>query len=327
MLILSNAFLRKESLKDPYNAGGGVHSDVLISEYLKHVRIITEIASRWLIVSPFSCKNCQSEIDAIRYSCPKCDTVHRNSVYSERISLLKTVGNIYVKPAGSIDELSNLKWTYKLTESDMKDYLNSLAPQVGELQSDYRRRLLREYGENCAISYLIQSDMNIYFKDICMSCGSKFEPYNLYCPSCGKKKEVLALGVLLNNDSPVEGAFSRRYAYFSHEVKSICRDKGGDVQFADEGVVSCPNCSNYFHYLTQDFVDTQKCPHCGTQFMFDAEKRNVGGYCGHDCLHCREEIIDVNEGIVADYTDNYYTEYYCSLGHSLSRGKFCKDYE
>lgn len=53
----------------------------------------------------------------------------------------------------------------------------------------------------------------------------------------------------------------------------------------------------------------------------------TGGYCSSSCRHYREEIIDPEDGIVADYTSNSYSEYYCSLGHSLYDGHYCNDYE
>ena len=49
--------------------------------------------------------------------------------------------------------------------------------------------------------------------------------------------------------------------------------------------------------------------------------------CDIDCYYCFEEIIDPEEGIVGGYTDNSYSEYHCSLGHSIFWGRYCKDYE
>lgn len=52
-----------------------------------------------------------------------------------------------------------------------------------------------------------------------------------------------------------------------------------------------------------------------------------GGYCGSSCRHYHEEII-TNHGISADYTDDMCgVDYFCSLGHSVAEGYFCKDYE
>lgn len=52
-----------------------------------------------------------------------------------------------------------------------------------------------------------------------------------------------------------------------------------------------------------------------------------GGYCDLNCRHCYEEFMDEWGGIVGDFDSEGYVEYYCYLGHPLSFGSFCKDYE
>lgn len=52
-----------------------------------------------------------------------------------------------------------------------------------------------------------------------------------------------------------------------------------------------------------------------------------GGHCDFKCRHCYEEFLDSGGGIVGDFDSEGYTEYYCHLGHSLSFGSFCEDYE
>ncbi|WP_458405222.1 zinc-ribbon domain-containing protein [Methanobrevibacter sp.] len=52
-----------------------------------------------------------------------------------------------------------------------------------------------------------------------------------------------------------------------------------------------------------------------------------GGYCDLNCIHCREEFLDSEGAIVGDFTSEGIVEYYCNLGHSISYGSFCKDYE
>ena len=52
-----------------------------------------------------------------------------------------------------------------------------------------------------------------------------------------------------------------------------------------------------------------------------------GGYCSSSCRYHYEEII-TPQGVSVDYTDDMYgVDYCCSLGHSVSYGSFCKDYE
>jgi len=52
-----------------------------------------------------------------------------------------------------------------------------------------------------------------------------------------------------------------------------------------------------------------------------------GGYCSPNCRHYYEEYFDVHGGIVGDIDVEGYVEYYCHLGHTLSPGSYCQDYE
>ena len=52
-----------------------------------------------------------------------------------------------------------------------------------------------------------------------------------------------------------------------------------------------------------------------------------GNYCSLNCRHCYEEFFDGGGGIVGDFDGEGYVEYSCLLGHPLSFGSFCKDYE
>ena len=52
-----------------------------------------------------------------------------------------------------------------------------------------------------------------------------------------------------------------------------------------------------------------------------------GGYCSSSCIYYYEEII-TQHGISADYTEDLCgVDHCCSLGHCVSEGSFCKDYE
>ena len=268
-LLLDSDFLEKELVRTPHQTDGEVHTEVLRSQYLIHDNIIFEICSRWCIVSPSNCISCKSEIDPFENACPKCGIVHYGH-HDERVSELKSIRDNYCESERSVHELGKLKWTYKLSGIDADDYFNSLAPMIGESQLKYRQRLFREYGENCFIFYLIENEWNIYFEDACIYCGAKFEKYRLDCPSCGRQKSVPALSVLYNDDHVETESFAGQFDDFSRNVRDICMENGGDASYIDDGIAGCPGCSNYFHYLTSDFMDTQKCPHCGAHFSFTA---------------------------------------------------------
>ncbi|MBQ6511321.1 zinc ribbon domain-containing protein [Methanobrevibacter sp.] len=52
-----------------------------------------------------------------------------------------------------------------------------------------------------------------------------------------------------------------------------------------------------------------------------------GGYCNYNCKHFYEEFLDSGGMIVGDFDSEGVVDYYCTLGHSVAIGKFCKDYE
>ena len=268
--FLDTDILKSELLKDPYAVNGKVSADLLMSEFSKHNMIINEIAARWWIVSPDTCKSCGAKLHPMDVKCVKCDIAHYVGEYQNKILELKTVRDNYVESERNIEELSSLKWTYRLTDPDVIYYLNSLAPTAGESQLEYRQRLFREWIENSFIIYLLKVEWNIYFPDICMNCGTEFEKHNPECPSCGMQKNVPALSVLLSNEYVITEAFPRQFDDFTSNVAEICGDNGGDINYIDNGVVQCPKCSSYFHYLTPEFINTQDCPHCGVHFNFTA---------------------------------------------------------
>lgn len=53
---------------------------------------------------------------------------------------------------------------------------------------------------------------------------------------------------------------------------------------------------------------------------------DYGGYCSLRCRHCYEEYLDSMGGIVGDFDAGGSYEYYCTLGHHVSFGRFCEDY-
>ena len=56
-------------------------------------------------------------------------------------------------------------------------------------------------------------------------------------------------------------------------------------------------------------------------------KIHGGGYCSLDCSHCYEEFLDSHGAIVGDFDSEGFVEYYCGLGHTVSFGSYCEDYE
>ena len=266
-LLLNTKFLKAELQKEPYQRNGKIYAKTLQSKLFEQVKIIREINTRWWIVSASTCKSCKSEINPFKEACPNCGIAHNHNIY-DRINELRA-GETYIETKRG-HELSNLKWNYKLSESDLEEYIKSLAPMPEESQLQYRQRLFKEYRENSAILYLIKSEWNIYFEEYCMNCGCELEQYALYCPQCNTRKEVTALTAIFDNNCVTE-AFPGQYHAFCQNMELLCTDNGGDVISSHTGVVGCPNCSNYFNYLNPEFVESHLCPHCGTHFEIIAE--------------------------------------------------------
>ena len=52
-----------------------------------------------------------------------------------------------------------------------------------------------------------------------------------------------------------------------------------------------------------------------------------GGYCGLGCRYCYEEYFDRRGAVIGDLDNEGYVEYNCQLGHTVSEGRFCPDFE
>ena len=52
-----------------------------------------------------------------------------------------------------------------------------------------------------------------------------------------------------------------------------------------------------------------------------------GGYCGYTCIHFIEEYISSDGEIDYDFTGSEIIDYYCTLGHYVAYGSFCKYHE
>lgn len=48
------------------------------------------------------------------------------------------------------------------------------------------------------------------------------------------------------------------------------------------------------------------------------------GYCDLNCIPCYEEFLDGDGVIVGNFTMGQIVEYYCTLGHPIVFGSFCK---
>ena len=115
---------------------------------LKADESISEILSRWKIVSPHYCINCFNVIEADEYSCTRC------GFGLDDLKRVDAIKNNYILP---IFDRMDLKMTYKYGDR----YISSLAPAIGESQLEYRERLKVEFEANILIQDKINNKVKI----------------------------------------------------------------------------------------------------------------------------------------------------------------------
>lgn len=232
-----NKRLKRGIGKNPlsYIGSGAYTIPNLQSEDLKIDKYLSEICSRWKIVSPNCCINCLGIIKPDEYSCTKCGS--RFLADKLRVESIRTKGK-YIKPNFHDVEL---KWVPKSREN----YLDSLAPAIGESQFEYRERLKWEFAENNYIKISISNAID-----------------------------------------NIRRAEERRKQEEERKRQAEERRKQEEEYIRKYG----------------------------------------GGYCSLSCGYCYEEFLDSMGGVVGDFDDGGYVEYYCKLGHIVSFGSFCKDY-
>jgi hypothetical protein len=247
---------------------GGVE-DKLRRDVLRMDKYLSEIASRWKIVSPNYCLSCLGIMRSDDYSCAKCGFFSGDK---KRVKHLRKTLNNYSKPVFDIPEL---KWTSIYSEH----FLGCLAPSIGESQFEYRERLKWEFAEVSYHKMKMQNALDAIERrkkkrnaksSSTSSKKVRSEPAGQGSSSSKKVRHDEPKHVVDDGKDVVSENFPCQFQDFSRNVKDICRDNGGDISRFEDGIVGCPRCSNYFHYLSKKFIDTHKCPHCGLHFNITA---------------------------------------------------------
>lgn len=224
---------------------------------------------------------------------------------------------------------------HKLRNISVSKRIKSLKPKPGdagytcglhELQSldSKADKALRE----------IRSRWKVVSPHYCINCLGIIEPDGYSCPKCGLRFE--------GDKQRVEQLKSENsYAAPAFDVPDLKLS----IRFTDHYLSSfAPSIGEsqleYRERLKWEFAETniyknnlkiaigRKCtPKPVVESPRPQRKASRGGYCDIRCRHCYEELLDSDGGIAGDYVDGGMYEYYCSLGHPLSYGSFCKDYE
>ncbi|MBR4448214.1 zinc ribbon domain-containing protein [Methanobrevibacter sp.] len=147
----------------------------------------------------------------------------------------------------------------------------------------------------------------------CTKCGNKIRKEDNFCTNCGNK--ITQSDVTQNNHSS-------RSAPDSIEKEEKKKSKIDDEIFKSEEIkpeIRKNNIAPKVRPIREKEKISKK---------IEANERTYGGYCGFNCKHYYEEIIDGDGGVTADYEEDMCgVFYYCNLDHSLVEGRFCEDYE
>ena len=132
------------------------HSDATVEQLKSYDmlmdRNLEEIASRWKIVSPDYCINCLGITKPDDSYCIKCGFGLLGD--KKRVELVQTEKDNYTDPPFGIEDM---KWTSKFSD----DYIDSLAPSIGESQFEYRERLKWAFAENIDYKNRIKQEMDM----------------------------------------------------------------------------------------------------------------------------------------------------------------------
>ena len=202
-----------------YEKGGGIKN--LLSLDLKLKKSLSEINSRWKIVSPHYCINCLGIIKPHGYSCPKCGFDFTED--KKRAEYLQNTKNNYAEP---VFDMVNLKFAFNFSDH----YLGSLAPSIGESQLEYRERLKWEFAENTIVKNNIKKEMDRLrdFKPVTKPNPSRRKSGNggycdLSCIHCCEE--------FLNSSGAIvgdfdDGGYFEYYCNLGHALSygSFCKD-------------------------------------------------------------------------------------------------------
>ena len=156
--------------------------------------------------------------------------------------------------------------------------------------------------------------------NFCTNCGTKLEKEENFCINCGTKLEkednfCINCGTKIDKSDMKQNKPTLKTVHDSIEKKRnrIAKEKEEEKKKLEKA-----NKEQKIRIKKEKENRNKK-----------IEKNNIvhGGYCSLKCRHSYEEFIDSGGEIVGDFDSEGYVEYYCRLGHSLSFGRFCEDYE
>ena len=162
--------------------------------------------------------------------------------------------------------------------------------------------------------------------NFCTNCGNELRKEDNFCPNCGAEIRK-------------ENSFCTVCGNELRKEDNFCTNCGAKIDKSDTKQ------DNDLLKTVHDSAEKEKIRKAKEKEKKNMKKAKItkrkevtnkkteenitirGGYCSLNCRHCYEELLDSGGGIVGDYEIDGNVEYYCSLGHSISYGSFCEDYE
>ena len=184
----------------------------------------------------------------------------------------------------------------------------------------------------------------------CTNCGTKLQKEDKFCTNCGTKIDkspIKQKSVLKAVQDSIEEKIAKENEekkkklkmideiFESKEIQSEIRKNNVNQKdvlsikdlLKNKIIYKKENMSNAeIKYFIKTELKKARKKQENTRISTKKEKIR-GGYCSLSCRHYYEEFLDSGGGIVGDFDSDGYVEYYCHLGHPISDGKFCKDYE
>ncbi|MBO6109867.1 MAG: zinc ribbon domain-containing protein [Methanobrevibacter sp.] len=156
--------------------------------------------------------------------------------------------------------------------------------------------------------------------NFCMNCGSKIGKDDNFCTKCGTK--------ILKDDN-----LCPKCGFKIRKEDNFCSKCGTKLYKKPEKPLLKVVHESVEKKKAQEKAEEQKKK---AKAMKEKETTNRiivknvighGGHCDFSCRHCYEEFMSGAGGIVGDFDDEGYVEYYCRLGHPVSFGSYCEYYE
>ena len=194
--------------------------------------------------------------------------------------------------------------------------------------------------------------------NFCTNCGAKIEKDYKFCINCGTKIDKSDITDNTHTFKSMPDNYEKEKAktelkrivggkiFFNESFNDELRKNGlsfyaGAIikekleKEIDAGQLKSGDVKSRMNQLIQEYKDIEQKEENARiakqnemmQKKNQSNEMKSGGYCGFNCIHYCEEFLDDHGGIVGDFDSAGYVEYYCNLGHPISNGSFCKDYE